>query len=219
MEEFHLSVKRTARYYVLADESVPITEVWLVAHGYGQLAQYFIRHFKCLLRPGVMVVAPEALSRFYLDGTSGRIGASWMTREDRIYEIHDYVNYLTQVYEHVCKKINKTTHRLVVLGFSQGVPTVCRWVAETSFPIHALICWAGFFPQDMHWNTDLKNRFSIPVYMVYGNEDPYIKEDFINNLKDFKQQFLLETKDKAFEGGHTLNEATLMQVANELRNI
>lgn len=219
MEEVHLSVKRTARYYVLADESVPISEVWLVVHGYGQLAQYFIRHFKCLLRPGVLVLAPEALSRFYLDGTSGRIGASWMTREDRMHEIHDYVNYLTQAYEHACKQKNIITHRLVVLGFSQGVPTVCRWIAETSFPVHALVCWAGFFPQDMHWNTDLKNRFSFPVYMVYGNEDPFIEKDSLNKRDEFKHQLQIKTQDKVYQGGHTIHESTLMQVANELWNI
>ncbi|MCX7744974.1 MAG: dienelactone hydrolase family protein [Flavobacteriales bacterium] len=219
MEEVHLSIKRTARYYLIADESAPITEVWLVAHGYGQLAQYFIRHFKCLLHPGVLIIAPEALSRFYLDGTSGRIGASWMTREDRIYEINDYVNYLTQAYQHVCKDKNIQTHRLMVVGFSQGVPTVCRWIAETSFSVHALICWAGFFPHDMHWNADLKRRFLFPVYMIYGNEDPYIGKDSLNKIHDFKEKLHLKTLDRVFSGGHTLHEATLMEVAYELRNI
>lgn len=219
MEEVHLSVKRTARYYLLTDESAPITEVWLVVHGYGQLAQYFIRHFKCLLRPGVLIIAPEALSRFYLDGLSGRVGASWMTREDRLNEINDYIDYLKQVYEHVCKEKNIHEHRLVVLGFSQGVPAVCRWMAKTTYPICSLICWAGFFPHDMTWNTDLKNRFAVPVYMVYGNEDPYIEKDSLNKLHEFKQQLQLNTRDVVFLGGHVMHEETLMFVANELRNI
>ncbi len=219
MEEVHLRVKRTARYYLLTDESVPITEIWLVAHGYGQLAQYFIRHFKCLLRPGVLIIAPEALSRFYLDGLSGRVGASWMTKEDRLNEINDYIEYFSQVYQHVCKKKSIATHRLYVLGFSQGVPAVCRWIAESTYPIAAIICWAGFFPQDMTWNTDMKNRFAVPVYMVYGSEDSYIKIDELNKLHEFTKQLQLNTRHVIFSGGHSLHEDTLLRVANELRNI
>lgn len=219
MEEVHLTVKRTARYYLLSDESEPVTEVWLVAHGYGQLAQYFIQHFKTLLRPGVLIVSPEGLSRFYLYGLSGRVGASWMTREDRLNEIQDYVDYLSQVYQHVCEEKAIAGHRLYVLGFSQGVPTVCRWMAETNFKVDALICWAGFFPHDMIWNTDMKNRFAMPVYMVYGNEDIYIEKDSLNKLHEFKKQLQLNTRDVVFSGGHSLQKDTLLRIVNELRNI
>lgn len=219
MEEVHLSVKRTARYYLLIDESAPITEVWLVAHGYGQLAQYFIRHFECLLGPGVMIIAPEALSRFYLNGLSGRVGASWMTREDRLNEIIDYVDYLKRLYEHVCKEKNIHAHKFIVLGFSQGVPAVCRWIAETTFPIFSLICWAGFFPHDMTWDTNVMKRFTMPIYMVYGSEDPYIEKDSLNKLYEFKQQLQLKTKDVVFLGGHNIHEETLRSIANELRNV
>ncbi|NIP78275.1 MAG: phospholipase, partial [Gemmatimonadetes bacterium] len=82
-------------------------EVWFVLHGYGQLAERFVRRFDAL--PGVRdgmraVVAPEALSRFYVEeevtgphGPESRVGATWMTRADREHEIRDYVEYLDRV--------------------------------------------------------------------------------------------------------------------------
>src|ERR1051325_10016453 len=49
------------------------------------------------------LVAPEGLSRFYLSerATERRVGASWMTREDRLAEIADYLGYLDAVYDDV----------------------------------------------------------------------------------------------------------------------
>ena len=36
-------------------------------------------------------MAPEGLSRFYLEGFSGKVGATWMTREDRLNDIDNYL--------------------------------------------------------------------------------------------------------------------------------
>jgi len=77
--EHHFTVARTARYEQLGEPSAATRQLWLVAHGYGQLAEYFIRHFKAVYAAdpaGTVVVAPEALSRFYLAGNGGRVGAS-----------------------------------------------------------------------------------------------------------------------------------------------
>src|SRR5207237_799567 len=67
---------------------------------------------------GCCVVAPEGRPRFYLteSPTERRVGASWMTREDRLHEIDDYVRYLDAV--HVDLKLPNT--RITALGFSQG---------------------------------------------------------------------------------------------------
>ena len=84
--EHHLAVERTARYWTLGDESAD--DVWIVLHGYNQLARRFIRRFTGIAGPDRFVVAPGALSRFYVVAEPGRhtgsslVGASWMTRED-----------------------------------------------------------------------------------------------------------------------------------------
>ncbi len=90
--QHYITVSRTARYEQLGEPSAATCQLWLVAHGYGQVVEYFSRHFRSLHAAdpaGTVIVAPKALSRFYLEGTSGQVGASWMTTVDRLTEIVD----------------------------------------------------------------------------------------------------------------------------------
>src|SRR5881396_3950063 len=100
MHEHHLSVSRTARYFTLGERSAAVEEVWFACHGYGQLGARFLEKLRVLDDGTRYLVAPEGLSRFYLSEspTERRVGASWMTREDRLAEIEDYVRYLDAVY-------------------------------------------------------------------------------------------------------------------------
>src|SRR5919204_6031656 len=124
MEERFLSTLRTARYFILGSPR-RAQELWFVCHGYGQLAARFLERFRVLESEDRCVVAPEGLSRFYLteDPTERRVGASWMTREDRLHEIDDYVRYLDALYREIAPQHSRVT----ALGFSQGTATVCRW--------------------------------------------------------------------------------------------
>jgi hypothetical protein len=90
-----LAVPRTARVATLGGRNAD--EVWLVLHGYGQLASQFLHSFLPAARPGRLIVAPEALSRFYTTRKPDRVGATWMTREARDAEIQDYLGYLDLV--------------------------------------------------------------------------------------------------------------------------
>src|SRR5690606_29110285 len=107
MREQHTTVPRTARYYTLGRAGPELGQVWFVCHGYGQLAARFIRRFRGLDNGRRLIVAPEALSRFYVGdhggphGPESRVGATWMTREDRLREIDDYVRYLDLLHDHV----------------------------------------------------------------------------------------------------------------------
>ncbi len=100
VSEGRIEVLRTARFFQLGALSAETSQVWFVCHGYRQLAGRFVRRFAAACAKGAVVVAPEALSRFYVDpapgahGTASRVGASWMTRSDREAEIRDYVAYL-----------------------------------------------------------------------------------------------------------------------------
>ncbi len=66
IREHHLPVTRTARYHTLGPESGAPKQLWIVCHGYGQLAARFLRHFEIINDGTRLIVAPEALSRFYL---------------------------------------------------------------------------------------------------------------------------------------------------------
>src|SRR6476620_6163302 len=106
-QERHITVKRTARYYLVGEMSPEVEDVWFACHGYGQLAADFAKEFEVIEDPKRLIVVPEALSRFYIPADSGfhgpdaKIGATWMTREDREVEIADYVAYLDDLYSEI----------------------------------------------------------------------------------------------------------------------
>ncbi|MEO7647026.1 MAG: phospholipase, partial [Gemmatimonadaceae bacterium] len=147
-----ITVPRTARYAVLGAGVSTAEEVWLVCHGYGQLAARFIRRFGAIDNGRRLIVAPEALSRFYMSGGTRphsdeeKVGASWMTREGRDAEIADQVTYLDLVRERVFDGLAGRGVRFVGFGFSQGTATVCRWAARTATPPDHLVLWGGGVP-------------------------------------------------------------------------
>ncbi|MDQ6717353.1 MAG: hypothetical protein M3Z17_03270, partial [Gemmatimonadota bacterium] len=110
----NIVVPRTARYAVLGEPGPDLKEVWVVCHGYAQLAQRFIERFRSIASIERLIVAPEALSRFYADrgggfhGPSSQVGASWMTSEDRESEITDCIAYLDAVHDEVFSVVSRT---------------------------------------------------------------------------------------------------------------
>jgi len=208
MEEHHVEVTRTARYCQLGYFSNATKQIWLVCHGYGQLASYFIKHFSPIDDGDRVVVAPEALSRFYLQGFSGHVGASWMTREDRSNEIHDYIKYLDAVWQQVTR--GGTTHSLetVVMGFSQGTATAARWAARGRVQVHRLILWAGELPPDLT-EHDFTKLHEIEIVQVVGNADPIASEEFLTKQKKAAEKHNLRFRMVKFDGGHELDAETL----------
>jgi hypothetical protein len=73
------------------------------------IRRVFIQKFKELASENTLIVAPEALSRFYLNGFSGRVGATWMTKEARDTEILDYLNYLNKLLDTLLMDLNPLT--------------------------------------------------------------------------------------------------------------
>ena len=136
--EQHLVVRKTARTYRLGEPGPATREVWIACHGYGQLAARFIRSFQSIAGESRVVVAPEALHRFYLDppdrpAEQRRVGATWMTRDDRDRDIADYVAYL----DDVCAEVRGAapSASITALGFSQGAATVSRWAVASDLPL------------------------------------------------------------------------------------
>lgn len=212
-QEHHLPVVRTARYYQLGTISATTRRVWVVAHGYGQLAMYFIRHFAFLAEtdPSLVIIAPEGLSRFYLQGTSGRVGATWMTREDRLTEIDDYVAYLNQLAESLLSQAGPEV-AVTVLGFSQGAATVCRWLAQAPFRPAHLVLWAGAFPPDMDFTAASHLLQELPVTLVCGTADEYVSEEALQKQLHFFRTMSVEPRLIRFEGKHALNAGALAQL-------
>lgn len=171
-----------------------------VLHGYGQLAKFFIRKFKPAIDQDYTLVAPEGQHYFYLNGTSGRVGASWMTKENREQDIANYIAYLDAIHTELTAE--KEWDEIVVLGFSQGVATAFRWLAERDIkPSKFLIC-SGLVPPDV----DLKIKKDIfdPIQMTYfsGVNDPYRTKDSVKEFYDAVASSKLAMELVNFEGVH-----------------
>ena len=214
--EHHLTVSRTARYQQLGTLSAHTRRVWFVCHGYGQLAAYFVRHFAFLAAadPGTVIIAPEGLSRFYLSGNGGRVGASWMTRDDRLHEIEDHINFLNQLSEQVLASCPADV-QVTVLGFSQGTATVGRWLAQAAFRPAQLILWAGSFPDDLAPDTARQLLQNLPLFLVVGTEDEYISPTQAAAIQQQLQQLGASPRLITFKGKHELNRAVLEEIAQE----
>lgn len=205
----HLQTKRTARYYTAGELNSETQHVWLVLHGYGQLASFFIRHFEKFASRDNFFIAPEALNRFYLNQTTGRIGASWMTKEDRIHEIEDYINYLDDIISSLQISNRCAIH---VLGFSQGAATACRWLFGTRFKIKTLICWAGFFPPDMQWESAKYLDESLNTYLIFGDADEYVTPEIKTEMDKVMNNLTKKPNIITFEGKHEIAQPTLQQL-------
>lgn len=220
-EEHHVEVPRTARYYTVGDRGTA-RAVWLAVHGYGQLAGFFARHFAAHAA-GRLVVAPEALSRFYVargdaaTGEPARVGATWMTREDRLNEIGDYVRYLDRALDAATEGLRAAALPLGVLAFSQGAATACRWVAHRyahGLPAPAaLVLWGGAVPPDFDLaGPDGDALRAVRLLLVAGERD-----EFATAAAVAEQEGRLRAAGVAFEtvrhaGGHRLDDATLGRV-------
>ena len=178
-------------------------EVWIVLHGYGQLVQFFIRKFKILKEYNITVIAPEAQSRFYNEGFKGRVGATWMTSEERETDIADYTKYLNSVY----KKYGLKTKKVTLLGFSQGGATAGRWYSSNSELFKRLILWSSVFPPDFKLE-----KFDLSYCdIVMGDNDPFMNKNSFNQLEKLisdNKKIALHT----FDGGHDIDSSTLKKL-------
>ena len=213
-----LSFNFKARYQTLGTLQPDTKKVWFVIHGYGQLAEFFIRKFKSLEAKDIYVIAPEGLSRFYLEdvtkrsqGGSQRVGATWMTRENRLMDIDNYLTYLNTLYQQVLGE--RKDLDITILGFSQGAATASRWVLDNKAQFNRLLLWAGMFPDDMDFERGHELLSNKEVQLVYGTQDPFLNDQRIVHMEGLTKKLNVPAKVMTFEGGHEIDEDTLSQLA------
>lgn len=188
-------------------------------HGYGQLAQYFIKKFEVLARQNIFIIAPEGLSRFYLEdvqtratGGSNRVGATWMTRENRLMDIENYVNYLDGIYQAEVQSPNLDIP-VTILGFSQGAATATRWILNEKIHFDQFILWAGIFPTDMNFDKGHSLLVDKKIVTVFGNEDPFITPPRVKELNDLIDKIGIKPEKMSFNGKHEMNDELLLRLA------
>jgi predicted esterase len=216
----HLPVRRTARLAMLGHASHAVRQVWIVCHGYAQLASRFVRRFEPIAGPTRLIVAPEALNRFYLEGASkaagpdSPVGATWMTSDDRETDIADYLAYLDAVHARVFEQVDRAAVRLVVLGFSQGCATASRWVASGTASPDRVVLWSGALPPELALAPTLFGDAALTF--VTGRADPLIPEAAVAahaaKLREAGRPF----ERRGHAGGHDIDGATLRALADEM---
>lgn len=196
-----------------------LSEVWIVCHGHAQLAARFLSRFTPLERDDRLFVAPEGLSRFYLGAPNAvhrpdsPIGATWMTREDREAEIEDQIKYLDLLHQEIFQRVERDRVRLWVLGFSQGVATVARWLARSTVTADRVVLWTGIIPPELEPGSARRLTARGPVTMVVGSADEFATPKVIAAQEAKLRQLGVAYTKIQFDGGHDISESALLELA------
>jgi len=210
IESKSLQFNFSARYYKIGNASAS-KKIWFVLHGYGQLAKYFIKKFSVLEENGICIIAPEGLSKFYTQRNPDRIGATWMTRENRLVDIDNYICYLDSVFDQVVT--NAQEKEITLFGFSQGAATASRWAQQGNICFDRLILWAGIFPPDMHFDQRKHVFNDKKIIQVYGRTDQYLNDHVFIEMKEIQTKLNVTPEILVFEGGHEIHEKTLLDLS------
>ena len=206
MQEHHIAVSKTARYYTLGKLDDTTTEIWFAIHGWAQLAQTFLKDISALDNGKRFIIAPEALNRFYVKPGLPDVGSTWMTSEDRMAEISDYVNYLNALYDSLA--VSNHSVKIVIFGFSQGVTTASRWVYKNPRKMDSLVFYAGEVGNELQ-NTESMAAFTQKEkFFVCGTQDQFINETNISKVKTIYADFTFVP----FEGKHVIKADVLLDL-------
>ncbi len=217
IETKHITIDRRVRYATLGQPSEAVREVWFVLHGYSQLGPRFLRYFRALADETRLIVAPEGLHRYYIDRATRKIGASWMTSEDRLTDIDDYVAYLDRLYASTFEDMSRESVRVTALGFSQGVHTLCRWIAFGAPLIDRAILWGATVPPDLDLEEHGEKLGAARLRLVIGEEDEYFRGDAVRLYHERLEAHRVPFRPIAFPGGHHLEADVLRRLADEDR--
>lgn len=214
----HHAARRTARCAVRGPaDPAAVRELWIVLHGYAQLAADLLKGLRAIDDGSRLIVAPEALSRFY-DARGDRglhheapVGASWMTREDRLHEIADYIAWLQQAYETHAARVGPAVP-VTVLGFSQGAAAATRWVASGAVPVQHLICWGASLAPELPIGEGAALRRA-RCTLVLGDRDQFVNAERMATERSRLDAAGFPYEFVGFTGGHRLDDDTLRRVA------
>lgn len=196
-----VTYSNTTSYTTLNTLSDTTENVWIVMHGLGYLSRYFIRHFDGLPADKNYIIAPQAPSKYYLNATYTRVGASWLTKENRQQETQNLIAYLDAVL--AAEKLPENCN-LIVLGFSQGVSIASRWVAQRKIKCDQLVLYAGGIPDELQPSDfDFLLKNGTKVTAIVGDKDEYVSDERRKTESEkIGRLFGGKSEEILFEGGH-----------------
>lgn len=194
-----------ASYYVSHEPNFQEEDIWLVFHGYGQLAAFFIQKFRLFDAYKRLIIAPEGTNYTYIKGFDGRVGANWMTTHERDLAFANNHRYLDELVRQVMHKFQGKKPRIHILGFSQGAATATRWASRGSVKIASLVLWAGGFAADLNMDFAQETFLETAITVVVGSKDQLMTEESLSKQDVFLSKLGKKHKKIVFFGGHELN--------------
>lgn len=213
IEAHSIRVQKTARYYTCGPAQEQVRSVLVVIHGISMLAGDFIQSFTASTPEGLLLVAPEGLSRYYLDRKYERVGAAWMTRVERLAEIEDHVAYLDQMLDELMNALPAHVE-VNVLGFSQGCATAWRWVKQGRVQPARLVLWTGTVPEEMD-ETMAAKLAAARLWGFYGLQDEVIPVERIRPHAQWIGTQAAHLTTHFFDGGHEILPTVLQELWKE----
>ena len=206
-EEKFLTIQTVHPYETLNQWTPDTKQVWVVFHGIGYLSRYFLRHFQHLDPRENYIIAPQAPALYYLDQTYTHIGASWLTRENTALYMDNLLHLFDQLWK--SEELHKAPS-LVLMGYSQGVSVLCRWIVARKLKCERLLLYAGRVPEELRAEDFEHLAPETKVDFFLGDKDPFVTAELRAGLKDHMELLFGDRlKINEFSGGHTLINALI----------
>lgn len=201
-----ISFSHQARYSTFGNLSNQTQYIWIIFHGYGQLAEYFIKKFEGLNSLHTpqqhYIIAPQGLSTAYLESFTGRVGANWMTKHDRELDIENNLHYLETLVKTELAEISMDNKKIIVLGFSQGAATASRWIAHTNYEISHFLVWGGMIAHDI--DSIFYKKMKDKITLFYGDQDEFISEEGLKTSLMKLEKLGISPKLVPYKGSHKI---------------
>ena len=209
MKEKKATYKTTNSYVTLNDLSTNTKNIWIVFHGMGYLSRYFLRPFIELNPNENYFIAPQAPSKYYLKDEFKYVGASWLTKENTQQEIQNLFSYIDAVAD--AENLLKNTE-LILLGFSQGVSIVTRWMASRKIQCKKLVMYAGSIPNELKAEDfDYLDYSKTEIHIIFGDKDEYLTAKRLKIEKEKAERvFQGNAVVTLFDGIHEIKPEILM---------
>lgn len=215
MMEKLISVQIQTPYLTSGQITEKTEYIWLVCHGFGQLAKYFGRRFDVFDLEKHFFIMPQGLSRFYINEKYQDVGASWISKENREMDLENELNYLEKVFSAETKNVDLSKKKLILFGFSQGATMVARFAFYKKIPFDHLVLWAGGFPTEITKAQTEFTKADSDIHLIIGRQDHFYEHLRFDNQIKMASDHFKPPKTTIFEGKHEVKREVLYGIFEE----
>jgi predicted esterase len=135
-----------------------------------------------------------------------------MTREDRLSDIEDNVEYLDALHAHILASLGGASPTFTALGFSQGVATVARWLERTRVHVDRALLWGSTIPADVDLAASPALRAS-RLTAIAGTADEHATPDMLAVQDTRLTTNGIAYERVSFDGSHRIDREVLGRLA------